>query len=126
MTHLALIVNLLLISNFNSSSLDISNTDGLVGIYEIDLRPTPDAEAYFQKFEISSISEGTIYGTFYGSTIEKGQLNTQWDTIYFAFQTRDSSNVYYHSGRIEGDKVFGITYAPNRKLTAPWSGRKIQ
>lgn len=94
------------------------------GKWTIDLRPTPDSEAYYQVFSIESISENTFTGTFYGSPIEDGLLNKNWDKLYFAFSTSDQTNEYYHSGYIDQGKVFGITYCYDRYFTAPWSGTR--
>jgi hypothetical protein len=98
--------------------------DNLIGEWTIDLRPTPDADAYFQSFVVVSIEDNTFKGTFYGSQLENSLMNTNWDKLYFAFTTRDQNNEYYHSGYLLNGKLFGITYCPNRKFTAPWSGTK--
>ena len=71
---------------------------------------------------ISDIKDKTFQGTFYGSTIKDGLLNTSWDKIYFSFSTSDASHNYYHSGYLENGKLKGISYCPGRKFTAPWNG----
>ncbi len=103
---------------------DISDNAALIGEWVIDLRPTPKSEGYFQPFIVESIEENTIQGTFYGSKLESSILNENWEKLYFAFTTRDLSNEYYHSGYLLDGKLFGITYCPNRKFTAPWTGSK--
>ena len=102
------------------------NTDNvaLMGEWVIDLRPTPQAEGYFQPFIVEAIKGNTIKGTFYGSKLENSILNDNWDKLYFAFTTNDSTNEYYHSGYLLDGKLFGITYCPNRGFTAPWTGTK--
>ena len=102
----------------------MSPADPLVGEWTIDLRPTPDAEAYFQKFMVIAVDGNTFTGTFYGSPIENGLINRNWDKLYFAFTTSDASNDYYHSGYMENGTLEGITYCPNRTFTAPWTGIK--
>ena len=106
---------------FNSNS----NND-LIGQWKIDLRPTPDSEAYYQTFVISSIDDNTFEGRFYGSPIENAYLNKNWERLYFAFTTKDATNSYYHTGYILDGKIYGISYCPNRSLTAPWTGVKKQ
>ena len=96
----------------------------IVGTWKIDLRPVPDAEAYFQPFAIESIEGNTFSGTFYGSEIENAILNKNWPKIYFAFSTSDANNEYYHSGYIANDTLRGMTYCPNREFAAPWTGVK--
>lgn len=100
------------------------NSDDLKGTWKIDLRPTPTSEAYYQLFEVNSIEKNTFKGTFYGSSIKEGLINTQWKSTYFAFSTSDKSNTYYHSGYILDGKIYGISYCPNRNFTAPWKGEK--
>jgi len=103
---------------------DIPLSDPLMGEWTIDLRPAPDAEGYYQKFEVTAIDGNTFAGTFYGSPIENGLLNRNWDRLYFAFSTSDTSNNYYHSGYLEDGTLHGISYCPKRAFTAPWTGVK--
>lgn len=98
--------------------------DPLIGNWKIDLRPTPESDGYYQSFNVKMINENTFTGTFYSSEIKNAVINKNWDKIYFAFSTSDQSNDYYHSGYIENDKLFGITYCPNRNFAAPWTGIK--
>lgn len=98
--------------------------DTLIGEWTIDLRPTPEADGYFQSFLVELIEENTFKGTFYGSELENSLINRNWDKLYFAFTTRDQSNEYYHSGYLHNGKLFGITYCPNREFAAPWTGVK--
>ena len=99
-------------------------TDQIKGIWTIDLRPTPTAQSYLKEFSIKNIDGKSFSGEFYETDFENGQLNSDWGKIYFAFTTKDASNSYFHSGYIEGDKVFGISYSPERKFTLPWTGKK--
>ncbi len=102
----------------------MAQTSSLEGSWTIDLRPTPEAEPYLQIFEISEASESTLKGSFYGSTLEDAYINTEWDRIYFGFTTRDQSSSYYHSGYLLDEKIYGISYCPDRGFTQPWSGEK--
>ena len=113
------------ISVFVSGQVNVDvqeNVESLIGNWEIDLRPTPNAEAYYQTFEVLEIVDNAITGTFYGSQITNGLINENWDRLYFAFTTSDQSNDYYHSGYLQNGKIYGISYCPNRKFTAPWTG----
>ncbi|NNK28809.1 MAG: hypothetical protein HKP06_11290 [Flavobacteriaceae bacterium] len=101
-----------------------SKSNQFLGTWKIDLRPTPDAEGYYQEFAVTKISDNVLEGTFYGSTISNGLVNFNWNRIYFAFSTSDTSSDYYHSGYVEEGKVHGISYCPNRNFTAPWTGVK--
>ena len=107
-----------------SQSENPDRMNELIGNWTIDLRPSPDAEGYFQPMEIKSISDNTFEGTFYGSSVTDGYINTSWDRIYFAFSTSDGTHDYYHSGYMENGRLYGISYCPGRAFTAPWNGVK--
>jgi hypothetical protein len=108
----------------SSTAASAPDADLLSGEWSIDLRPTPDSEEYIQSFVVKSISKNTFHGTFYGSDIKNALINKNWDRLYFAFETSDSSNDYYHSGYLLDGQLFGISYCPNRNFVAPWTGRK--
>lgn len=108
--------------DFKSTSTESINP--LIGKWEIDLRPTPESDGYYQSFEVEMLDENAFTGAFYGSDINNGLINMNWDKMYYAFSTSDQSNEYYHSGYIENDTLFGITYCPNRNFAAPWIGTK--
>jgi hypothetical protein len=95
-----------------------------LGTWVIDLRPTPESEAYLKDFKFTKIDSSRFNGEFYGYPFEGGFLNTDWDRVYFAFTTADQSGTYYHSGYIEGNKIFGMTLNENRKLMLPWRGKR--
>ena len=94
------------------------------GTWVIDLRPDPNSEAYLKDFIITPTTGKEFGGEFYGTAFKTGKFNTDWEFIYFAFTTSDKDNVYYHSGYIDGDKIFGISYSPDRKFTSHWTGKK--
>lgn len=93
-----------------------------LGEWKIDLRPTPSAEGYYQTFAVTGIQGNSFEGTFYGSPIENGLINGNWDRFYFAFSTRDNTHEYYHSGYVLDGKIYGMSYCPGRQFTAPWTG----
>ena len=100
--------------------------ESLVGKWILDLRPSPDADPYFQSLLINQQREDKFTGLFYGSAIQEVYLNKNWDKLYFAFKTSDNSNEYYQSGYIVGEEIFGVTFCPGRDFVLPWSGRKVQ
>jgi teichoic acid D-alanine hydrolase len=106
------------------NSLLTNALEKLKGTWQIDLRPTPDSEAYLKDFMITSVSGKDFSGEFYGSQFSNGYLNIDWDKMYFAFTTSDSNNLYYHSGYFLGNKVFGISYSEGRKFITYWQGLK--
>lgn len=94
------------------------------GTWIIDLRPTPESEPYLKEFKISSIENTNFSGEFYDTKIKNGHLNLNWDKVYFGFIINDASNSYFHSGYIEENMIYEISYSPERKFTDPWSGKK--
>lgn len=112
---------------FLNTAVDISGQDSsstIQGKWKVDLRPTPESEAYWQAFSISKVSGNQFSGTFYGSYFSNGQLNDKWGKTYFAFITKDRSNTYFHSGYLEDGQLYGVTFCPERKFTQPWTGYK--
>lgn len=101
-----------------------STPDDLVGSWQVDLRPSPDAPAYYQELVISSANDGTLSGVFYGSGLQFGRVNTDWDGIHFAFVTIDQSSRYVTTGRLVGDRLEGVTYSPDRDLLQPWNAER--
>ena len=104
--------------------LSLAQLSELKGDWTVDLRPTPDAEGYYQPFVVSSVDENSFVGTFYGSPVENSLVNANWEKLYFAFSTKDQNHAYYHSGYLLDGKLYGITYCPGRQFTAPWTGTK--
>lgn len=103
---------------------DSTQIKQLEGIWTIDLRPAPNADAYLKEFVVVLETMNVFSGEFYGSAIKNGLINSNWEKIYFAFSTRDDSHEYYHSGFLLEDKIYGTTYCPGREFVAPWSGIK--
>ena len=123
-TFLLATLSFIALSSYGQNNTTKLNTDSLLGTFIIDLRPTPDSEPYLKDFKFTKIDGKNFDGEFYGYPFTGGLLNTNWDKIYFAFTTADESGTYYHSGYVEGNKVFGISLNENRKLIIPWKGEK--
>lgn len=123
------LLGLLLFASYSITAQEVDDQESttanpIIGNWTIDLRPTPESDAYFQSFVVEAIEGKSIVGTFYGSEISQGLINMNWPKIYFAFSTSDQSNEYYHSGYLENGQLFGISYCPGRDFTAPWTGTK--
>lgn len=102
----------------------LPDANDALGTWVIDLRPTPSSEPYLKDFKFTKIEGKKFEGEFYGYPFTGGFLNTDWDKIYFAFTTADQSGTYYHSGYIQGSKVFGMTLNEARELMLPWRGER--
>jgi len=95
--------------------------DALIGTWSVDLRPTPDAEPYLQRFRVDSVDDGRLTGRFYGTRITDGRIDVAWGRVEFAFTTRDGSGVYHTSGHLETDgTLVGRTHSPSRGFLQPW------
>ena len=93
----------------------------LVGTWNVDLRPTPDAEPYLQQFVVSSVQGNGFEGAFYGTPVTEGRLNVDWGAVRFAFVTADGSGPYHHSGVLLDGRLEGTTHSLGRDFLAYWT-----
>lgn len=98
----------------------------LVGTWKVDLRPTPDAPEYFQKFEVRAVAGDSLVGTFYYSDVANGRINTAWGKVRFAFVTSDGSGKYNTSGTYEDGKLEGMTHATGRGFLSYWTATRVE
>ncbi len=92
----------------------------LNGTWQVDLRPSPDSEPYYKDFEITLANDNSFNGKFYDTEFSGGRLNTSWNKISFGFSTNDISGTYFHSGYLNNDTLYGITYSEGRSFVMPW------
>ena len=88
------------------------------------MRPDPKSPPYLKDFVIKIKKGNNFSGIFYDTKFDNGKLNLNWEKIYFSFATKDKNSSYYHSGYIDGNKILGITFSPERNFTMPWNGIK--
>ncbi len=121
-----LLLSLALIAGCAAPKQDtqLADPQGLIGIWKVDLRPTPAAPAYFQEFVVSSVKGKTFSGTFYGSPIEQARINADWGTVRIAFVTSDQSGPYNHSAVLIGGRLEGLTNSTGRDFLSYWSAAK--
>lgn len=98
----------------------------LVGTWQVDLRPTPDSDAYYQDFIIKEldVDEGKITGIFYFSEIKESAINTDWDKIVISFVTEDNSGFYNTTVVVEDGKMSGTTHSIGREFVSVWTAEK--
>lgn len=92
----------------------------LAGTWRVDLRPTPEAEAYYKDM-VLAVDEGELSGTFYDSPIENACFNDDWGDVRFAFSTGDGSGAYYTTGVLRGDRIEGTTHSIGRSFVSVWT-----
>ena len=95
--------------------------EALIGTWQVDLRPTPDADPYLQELVVRSVDDGRLEGSFYGTPIEKGRLNVDWGAVRFAFVTTDGSGGYNHAGVLREGRLEGTTHSLGRDFLAYWT-----
>ena len=93
----------------------------LVGTWTVDLRPTPDAPPYTTEFVVTSVEDGDLEGTFYGTAIRDGRVNTSWGEVHFSFVTEDGSGPYNTQGRLTGNMLKGTTHSLGRSFLSVWT-----
>ncbi len=96
----------------------------LEGTWAVDLRPSPDSPPYIQDMVITSAKNKQIKGTFYGTKIMNGKINTSWGKVVFAFTTKDGSGVYHTTGELVDGKLIGTTHSLGRDFLTPWTAAR--
>ncbi len=96
----------------------------LLGTWQVDLRPRPDAEPYYNSFVVTSVEGRSFSGSFYGAPISQARINTDWGKLRIAFVTTDGSGPYHHSATLERDSLEGLSNSTGRDFLAYWSAVK--
>ena len=101
------------------------SAEDITGTWKIDLRPTPDAAPYYQYLTISKVEEGRVFGSYYNSPIQYGNINQDWGRVVIAFVTQDAGgNTYNTTVELEGDTLRGTTHSIGRDFLAVWTGQR--
>lgn len=103
-----------------------SDPGNLVGTWQVDLRPKPDAQPYFQSFVVRAVEGSTFRGTFYGTEVANARINTDWGAVHFAFTTEDGSGVYHHTGVLRDGALQGTSHSLGRQFLAVWSAKPAE
>ncbi|MEM7084206.1 MAG: hypothetical protein AAF465_15865 [Pseudomonadota bacterium] len=96
----------------------------LIGVWKVDLRPTPESDAYFSELVITMVNERTFSGTFYGTPVTQARINTDWFQVRIAFVTKDGSGAYHHSAVLSGATLEGLSNSVGRDFLSYWSAEK--
>jgi len=102
------------------------NQQDLVGQWRVDLRATPEAAPYYQELRIDSVKGDTLEGSFFGSRMEHGRLNTDWGTVYIAFVTQDGKGAVHHAGRLRRGKLEGTSLSLGREVLSVWRAERAE
>lgn len=99
--------------------------DDVTGVWKVDLRPTPDAAPYFEYLKITKVEGNRVFGTFYNSPIQYGNINDDWGTVVVAFITQDAGgNTYNTAFELDGNTLKGTTHSLGRDFLAVWTATK--
>ena len=101
-----------------------TSADALIGTWTVDLRPTPDADAYTQPFVVTASESLAFGGTFYGSPLETAVANTVWGDLRVAFTTSDGSGVYHHTAALRDGILHGTTHSLGRGFLSVWTATR--
>ena len=98
--------------------------EDLIGEWQVDLRPTPDAPAYFKSLMIESVAGNKLQGRFYDTEIEDGRINTDWSDVLFTFITKDGGGSYYSTAKLVNGRLEGTTHSPRREMLSVWTAER--
>ncbi len=86
--HMRTVLSLAFILVFQFGHTQAPDPAVLVGEWQVDLRPKPDAEPYFQKLIVTEVNDSSFTGTFYyDSEIQEARFNVDWGGLTIAFVT---------------------------------------
>ncbi len=108
----------------SADSTQLRLLNNAIGIWELDLRPSPEAEPYYKDFIIQSFSDGKLSGVFYETPFNDGKINTAWGKFFFSFTTTDQSGTYFHSGYLDEGRLYGTSFSVERGFMSPWFSTK--
>lgn len=100
------------------------DASALIGTWRVDLRPTPDAEPYYEEMVIESVDDRKVAGRFYGTEVDDGRLDATWGELRIAFVTNDGSGAYHTSGVLRGDQIVGTTHSIGRGFLSRWTATR--
>ena len=103
-----------------------ADAEALVGSWQIDLRPMPDSEPYYQEFVVELIDGTTFTVTFYGSPVSETRLNTDLGCSALLVTSMGGSGAYLHAGVLRDDRLEGTTNSTGRGVLSVWSGERCQ
>jgi len=125
LTYLIIIMILGITHNVRSQITD-KDLQELVGTWKLDMSPQDTTDDNFAMMSITSISENSVEGEFYRSSvaIRKGRVNTQRGIIYVALISGDNSGEYNSTFYCEDGILYGTTHAVDRGFLAVWTATK--
>ena len=100
--------------------------EDLIGTWSVDLYFSPDQPPSQTEMVISSIDDGVLTGTFYGTVFDDARATVFENEVLFTMTTKDGSGPYVHSGRLSGTTIEGQTFAIGREFLMPWKAQSAE
>jgi hypothetical protein len=122
-----LFVSSLFLVVFSTHAQQRPDTQMLEGRWKLDMSPENNSDSNFAQMIITSVSDGTLSGSFYrdGVAIREGRINTQTGTIHAALVSGDGTGQYNTAFYFKDGKLYGTTHAIGRDFLAVWTATKI-
>lgn len=100
-----------------------SAADGLAGDWTVDLSSEP-GQTYTQPMQLTLNDDGTVTGSFYGSTIEAGRWKLDRGRLCASFRTTDGAGPYHSAVCLDGKLAVGQTWAEHRDFLFNWNATR--
>ncbi len=92
---------------------------GLDGAWQVDLSVEP-GKPYMQPMDLRLKTDGSVEGSFYGSTIDAGRWKNDRGRLCASFRTTDGQGPYHTAVCLTGDTASGQTWAEHRNFLFNW------
>ena len=110
---------LLAVALLFASPVGASSNPSLEGDWVVDLSSEP-GKPYTQPMQLTLKTDGSVEGSFYGSTIEAGRWKDDRGRVCASFRTTDGQGPYHTAVCLTGTAASGQTWAEHRSFLFNW------
>ena len=100
-----------------------SSNPSLDGDWVVDLSSEP-GKPYTQPMQLTLKADGSVAGSFYGSTIEAGRWKDDRGRVCASFRTSDGKGPYHTAVCLAGATAAGQTWAEHRDFLFNWNATR--
>ena len=100
-----------------------SSNPSLDGDWVVDLSSEP-GKPYTQPMQLTLKADGSVAGSFYGSTIEAGRWKDDRGRVCASFRTSDGKGPYHTAVCLAGATATGQTWAEHRNFLFNWNATR--
>ena len=101
-----------------------SSNPSLDGDWVVDLSSEP-GKPYTQPMQLTLQADGSVAGSFYGSTIEAGRWKDDRGRVCASFRTSDGKGPYHTAVCLTGTTASGQTWAEHRDFLFNWTATRL-